>query len=427
MNREKSKEAFERSKRCLAGGIGSGGRLHHQPFFIKSGKGSRVIDFDGNEYIDYMLSFGALVLGHAHPAVLEAVSSRVSAGTMYGTGCEEEYLLAEKLVQLLPCADLVRFTNSGTESVQAALRLARAFTGRDKVVKFEGHFHGWADNIFISVKPAPPMGLPKTPWKKRETLGQPQDAADNLIVLPWNDLDAVEKYLKHSAHEIAVVILEPIMFYNGCIEPEEGYLQGLRDLTNRYEVVLLFDEVITGFRLALGGAQEHFGVTPDLCTFAKGFAAGLPIAGFGGRRDIMELLDGNTVQHLGTYNSNPLCAAGALAVLGELEKDGGAALKKLSELGAKLKMGLNRLFEDRGAPFKAVGPNPTFTVISPPMGLRNYRDTLHYDSERMHRFFTSMFDRGIWFMSRGNFMLSTVHTEADIEQTLYAAEETLFD
>jgi glutamate-1-semialdehyde 2,1-aminomutase len=425
MNRFKSKEAFEEAKKSLAGGIGSGGRLQHQPFCIERGKGSHVVEFDGNEYIDYMLAFGALTLGHAPEAVIDAIRDRISRGTMYGTGCEEEFLLAERVVQLVPCAELVRFTNSGTESVQAALRLARAYTGRDKVIKFEGHFHGWADNIYISTKPTPPMGLRNAPWKMRETPGQPKNAAENLIILPWNDLEIVGQALRHSSHEIAAIILEPVMFYNGCIEPTTGYLQGLRDMTEKHEVLLIFDEVITGFRLALGGAQEYFGVKPDLCTFAKGFAAGLPIAGFGGRREIMELLSGNTVHHLGTYNSNPLCAAGALAALGELVKDDARALVRIRKLGAELKAGLNKLFKKNGQPMKAVGPDCVFTVISPQLELRDYRDTLKYDLERMKGFYSNMFSRGIWFMARGNFFLSAAHTEKDIEETLEKASLAL--
>ena len=420
MQPSRGEEAFERSKRSLAGGVGSATRISYQPFFLKEAKGSRVIDLEGKEYIDYMLSFGPLILGHAPQVIIEAIKEQIEKGTMYGTGFEGEYLLAEEVIRLVPGAELVRFTSSGTDAVQMALRLARAYTGREKVIKFEGHYHGWADNIYVSVKPTQPFGLPDSPSPLLETPGQPASVLQDLIILPFNDIDIVEQTLKQSAPEIAAIILEPLMF-SGCIMPEAGYLEGLRRLTEEYGVVLIFDEVITGFRLALGGAQEYFGVSPDLAVFAKAFAAGLPMACYCGRREIMDLIATNTVHHLGTYNSNPLSVVGALASLRELSKDNGRLLKRVSEMGAKLRAGLNRLFEETGQPMRAVGCDPVFSVISPPLELRNYRDSLDYDLNRMARFHGEMMARGIWFMARGNFMLSAAHTEEDIEETLAAA------
>jgi glutamate-1-semialdehyde 2,1-aminomutase len=419
------KQTFERSRLSLAGGVGSAGRISFQPFFIREAKGSRVIDIEGKEYIDYMLAFGPLVLGHAPNVVVEAIKNQLEKGTMYGTGFEGEYLLAEEVKRVVPCAGLVRFTNSGTESVQMALRVARAYTGREKVIKFEGHFHGWADNIYVSVKPTPPMGPSDSPKPLLGTPGQSPSVLEDLIILPFNDLDIVERTLKQKANQIAAVILEPVMFYSGCILPQDGYLEGLRRLTQEYGVVLIFDEVITGFRLALGGAQEYFGVIPDLAIFAKGFAAGLPMALYCGRKEIMDLVASNTVHHMGTYNANPLCVVGALAVLKELCRDGGRLLKHISVMGTKLKSGLNRLFEEKGQPMRAVGPDPVFTVISPPLELRDYRDTLNYDLMRMARFNKEMMARGVWFLSRGNFFLSAAHTEEDIKQTLAAATEAI--
>ena len=405
--------------------MSSAARLTHQPFFVERGKGSRLFDVDGNEYIDYVLGYGPLILGHAPEPIIEAIQRQVSRGTLFGTGFEEEYLLAEELVRLVPCADLVRFCNSGSEALQFVLRLARAYTGRNKIIKFEGHYHGWTDEIFISVKPTPPMGLPHSPWKKREVAGQPEDAARNLIILPWNDLEIIEKTLIQSPQEIAAIILEPVMFYHGGILPKKGYLEGLRALADHYRVVLIFDEVVTGFRLALGGAQEYFGVVPDLCAFAKGFAAGLPMAAFGGKRKIMDLVASNAVPHMGTYNGNALCVAGALAAVRELTKDDGKAIKRMIALGAKLKEGLNRIFADTGHPIRAVGCDSIFSVISPPSEMRNYRDTLNLDFQIMQRFYNDMMAQGVWFMGRGNFMLSAAHTEEDINQTLSAADRVL--
>ena len=312
-----SEQHLDRARRSLAGGVSSAARLSLMPFFAESGAGARLRDVDGNEYIDYVLAYGPLVLGHAPAPVIEAVRAQAARGTMFGLGLEAEYLLAEELVGLMPCCDLVRFANSGTEALHFVMRLARAYTGRPKIIKFEGHYHGWLDDQYVSVKPGPEAAAGQGAL---ETPGQPADAAENLIILPWNDLAVVEEVLAARAAEAAAVILEPVPFYHGAIPPEEGYLAGLRRLTEKYGVLLIFDEVVTGFRLALGGAQEYFGVTPDLCVMAKGFAAGLPLAALGGRRAIMDLIADNTVPHMGTYNGNALAVAGALAAIRELKK-----------------------------------------------------------------------------------------------------------
>jgi glutamate-1-semialdehyde 2,1-aminomutase len=424
-NRIKSKEAFERARLTHAGGFASAARFLPEPIFIKSGKGSRVIDLDGNEYIDYMLAYGPLILGHCPKVVTDAVIDQLAKGTMFGMGSELEFMVAEEIVKMVPCIDLVRFTNSGTESVHFVLRLARAYTGREKVIKFEGHYHGWADNILISVHPSPPMGLPNAPWARREVAGQPKNVMENVIVLPWNDLEVVEKTLKNYGHEVAAIIMEPIMYGNGGIVPQEGYLTGIRELTQKHGVVLIFDEIVTGFRLALGGAQEYFGVIPDLCTFGKGFAAGYPIAGFGGRKDIMELVATNQVPHMGTFNANPLCMAATLAALHELSRDDGRVIRYISETGAKLRTRLNNLFEKYRFPMKAVGGDAIFVLNSPVLNLRDYRDFLKLDMDFIHRFHQEMLDEGILFMLRGNFMLSAAHNEQDLEQTLDAAEKVI--
>jgi glutamate-1-semialdehyde 2,1-aminomutase len=421
VNRARSRQAFERSIKTFAGGVGSAARIFPEPFFIERGEGSHVIDLDGNEYIDYVIAFGPLILGHCPRVVVEAVENQLARGTMFAAGSELEFLVSEKVSELVPCIDLARFTCSGSEAIHFVLRLARAYTGRDKVIKFEGHYHGWLDDIYVSAKPSPPLGLTNAPWKKRETPGQPENVADNLIVLPWNDLRAVEKTLEERGHEVAAIICEPAMFGNGGIAPLEGYLAGLRELTDRQGVVLVFDEVVTGFRLALGGAQEYFGVTPDLCVFGKGFAGGYPISGFGGRREIMELVATNEVPHMGTFNSNPLCLAAALATLTELSRDGAKVMKGISAMGATLRRGLDGLFEKHGFPMRTTGSDPIFVLTSPAVELANYRDYLKLDFGLMQRFHTKMFEQGVWFMRRGNMMLSAAHTEADIEQTLEAA------
>jgi glutamate-1-semialdehyde 2,1-aminomutase len=429
MERRKSKEAFERSKRTLAGGVGSAIRLRESPLdvplFIQSGQGCRFIDLDGKEYIDYVLGHGPLILGHSPKPVNDAVAAQVSKGTMYGACCELEFMVSEKVVQMVPCVDLVRFSNSGTEALHFVLRLARAYTGREKVIKFEGHYHGWTDEMFVSIKPSPPMGLRNAPWRMREIAGQSENTVDNIIILPWNDLELVEKTLKNKGHEIAAIITEPIMFNNGGILPRKGYLEGLRDLATQHGVVLIFDEIVTGFRLALGGAQEYLGVLPDLCVFGKALGGGYPIAGFGGRREIMNLVANNDVPHMGTYNSNPLCLAAALATLHELSKNNGKVIRYLSEIGARLRTGLNDLFENYGFPVRAAGTDPIFTITSPILNLQDYRDCLKLDFDLIHRFHKEMFFEGVWFMGRGNFMVSAAHTQKDIEHTLEAVKRVI--
>jgi glutamate-1-semialdehyde 2,1-aminomutase len=425
MYRMKSRTASERSRRTFAGGIGSAARILPEPLFAQSGRGSRLIDIDGNEYIDYVLGYGPLILGHAPKVVNDAVIAQIPKGTMYGVSCELESMVSEELSTMVPCIELVRFTSSGSEAVHFVLRLARAYTGREKVIKFEGHYHGWFDEIWVSAKPSPPLGLANAPWKKRESPGQPQNVADNLIVLPWNNLQIVEKTLEERGCEVAAIICEPVMFNNGGIAPIEGYLAGLRELTRRHGVVLVFDEIVTGFRLALGGAQEYFGVTPDLCVFGKGFAGGYPISGFGGRREIMELVATNEVPHMGTFNSNPLCLRAALATLTELSRNGGEVIKGISSRGAKLRSGLDGLFEERDFPMRTVGSDSVFVLTSPVIPLLDYRDYLKLDFGFVQRFHREMFDQGIWFMSRGNMMISAAHTEADIEQTLEAARRVI--
>ncbi len=425
MDKTRCRKACERAGESLAGGVSSAARLAHQPLIVTHGRGSRIYDLDGNEYIDYMLAWGPLMLGHAPKAITEAIKTQLDKGTMFGTTFEEEYLLAEEVVKAVPCADLVRFCNSGTESIQTVLRLARAFTGRDKIIKFEGHFHGWADNMFISVNPQPPMGPPQRPWPKREVLGQPEDAAANIIVLPWNDIEILETTLRHEGHQIAAVICEPVMFSNSGIFPRPGFLEGLREATARHGVVLIFDEVVTGFRLSLGGAQEYFGVNPDLCVFAKGFAAGLPMAGFGGRKEIMDLVAKNIMPAMGTYNGNPLCVVGALAALRELARNDAAVIRRINQTGRKLKDGFNQLFGEMDQPLKAVGCDSIFCLISPDLEIKNYRDTLALDQTTMTRFHKEMMDQGVWYMGRGNLMLSAAHTNEDVAETLSRARRIL--
>jgi glutamate-1-semialdehyde 2,1-aminomutase len=424
-SRPKSREVFERTKRTLAGGAGSAARVFPEPLVFEYGQGSRVFDIDGNEYIDLLCAYGPLILGHAPKVVNDAVIAQIAKGTTYGASCELEYMAAEAVARLVPCIDLLRFSCSGSEAAHNVVRLARAYTGRDKIVKFEGHFHGTIDDLYISVKPSPPIGLPHAPWKIRQTPGQPENVTENIIILSWNDLEILEKTFKHSAHEIAAVIMEPVMCNNGGILPQEGYLAGVREITKKYDVLLIFDEVLTGFRLALGGTQEYFGVTPDLCLFAKAVGGGYPVSGFGGHRDIMELVATNEVPQYGTYNASPLSLAAVVATLQELTKDNGKAIRCASEIGAKIRAGLKNLFQKYDFPMKTEGLDTCFVLVSPVVELRNYRDFLKLDFNVIHRFHAEMLSRGVLYMQRGNMLTSAVHTEEDVAQTLEAAEKVI--
>lgn len=415
---ERSRAAVARLNRTLGGGVGSGGRVDHRDLFLDRGKGPYVRDLDGNSYIDYLLGFGPLILGHAPSVLVDAVAETFATGTMFGAACAPEMLLAEEVAEVFPCVDKVRFTNSGTEAVQACIRLARAVTGCDKILKFEGHFHGWADNIYLSVKPAGASGLAATPWTSRMTAGQPESVLKDVVMAPWNDREGFSALMHAHGHELACVILEPHPTNNGCIAPEPGFLELARKLTAEHGVVLIFDEVVSGFRFALGGGQELYGVVPDLCSFGKAFAGGLPIAGFGGRTEIMRYLDGNQVAHLGTYNSNALCAAGALSVLRELRKDGGRVLADIRQLGLRLRDGFQAAFDEVSAPMSCAGPGAVITVFASPTPPRTYRDTLSHNAALLAAMHRALLSNGIWAFSRGSFMVSAAHSVQDIDETI---------
>jgi glutamate-1-semialdehyde 2,1-aminomutase len=427
ISRPRSREVFEQAKLTLAGGVGSSTRVYPEPLVLERAQGAHIFDIDGHKYIDFLCAYGPIILGHANQAVNDFVMAQIPKGTDYGISCRLESMASEEIAKVVPCIDLIRFSCSGSEANHNCVRLARAYTGRDKIVKFEGHYHGTLDDLYLSVKPSPPMGIPNSPWTMRQTLGQPKNVTENVIVLTWNDLDALEETLKHSAHEIAAVITEPIMFNNGGILPKEGYLSGVRELTKKYGVLFIFDEIITGFRLALGGAQEYFGVIPDLCTFAKAVANGYPISGFGGRRDIMELIANNQLPQLGTFNANPLCLAAVVATIRELSKDNCKAIRRANEIGAKLRTGLNNLFQKYNFPIKAEGGDSYFVLTSPVMEMHNYRDYIKLDVDFVHRFHAEMLSRGILFMQRGNMLTSAAHTDEDVAQAVEMAEQVIKD
>ncbi|RIK39396.1 MAG: aspartate aminotransferase family protein [Chloroflexi bacterium] len=427
-NYTRSKVLYERASRVLAGGVSSEFRKASwpHPLFFTSAQGSRIVDVDENEYLDFTLSQGPLILGHSHPQVLEAVERASRNGQLFAGQHLMEIELAEKLQQHVPCAELVRFSLSGSEADHTALRVARAVTGRPRFIRFEGHYHGWFDNVAWSINgpSAEALGDYEQPTPLAWTQGLPPTSTDEFIVLPWNDLALVERTLAARHDEVAAIITEPVMCNSGCIEPAPGFLAGLRDLCDRYDVALIFDEVITGFRLRMGGAQAYYGVTPDLAVFAKALANGYPISALAGQRRWMQPIVDGKVIHAGTMNSSNPTVAAALATLEVLERE--QVHEKLFRLGRRLMEGLRMAAAESGQPLCVLGPGPMFhTAFTTERAIRNYRDTLAFDRTRLGLFVQQMQERGIRLIGRGLWYLSAAHTEADIDQAIETARAVL--
>jgi glutamate-1-semialdehyde 2,1-aminomutase len=426
---DRSAALYAEACESLAGGVSSNFRLGGQPvpLFFERAAGAYLYDADGNRYLDYVLGMGPCILGHAPPAVTAAVAEGLGRGQLYAGQHRAEAELARRVCRAVPCAELVRFGSSGSEMVQAALRLARAATGRPLVLKFEGHYHGWLDTILVSVQPPlPEAGPADAPTPFLPSAGQSRAAAADVAVLPWNDADAVTRFLAARGAETAAVIMEPILCNSGVIPPRPGYVEEVRALCDRYGVVLIFDEVITGFRVALGGAQALLGVTPDLAVFAKAFGAGFPIAALAGRRAIMELAGNRTVLHGGTYNTNTVCTAAAVAALDELSRDGGRAYADLAARGERLISGLRETARRRGVPLLVQGFGAVFnTAFTDAPAVADYRAYLAADAARQRAFLRALQDRGVRVTARGTWFLSTAHGDADVEETLAAAAAAL--
>ena len=421
---------LDRAKKVLAGGVSSEFRKYNHPhaLFYTHGIGSRIYDVDGNEYLDFTLSQGPLILGHSHPNILAAVNRYSEQGQLFAGQHIKEIELAEKLQQLIPSAELMRFCLDGSEAVQTALRVARAKTGRQKFLRFEGHYHGWLDNVCygLSAPSAEALGNRSYPNLYPWTQGLPKDSIDEFLILPWNDLQLVKQTLEKHHREIAAIITEPIMCNNGCIVPKEGFLQGLRQLCDQYGITLIFDEVITGFRLSLGGAQTYYGITPDLSIFAKALASGYPISALVGKKEWMGLIESSKVIHAGTMNtSNPTVAA-ALATIESLEEEN--PYQRMFDLGNLLKEGLEQAAKNTNQNLLVQGPGPMIHMGFTSLKVVNdYRDTFTYDKVKLGRFIAAMHNKGIRIIGRGIWYISAVHTEEDIENAIKAAAEILKD
>ncbi|HEV2423547.1 MAG TPA: aspartate aminotransferase family protein [Terriglobia bacterium] len=433
----KSRQLFDRALASLVEGGSSPSRgpanYGDYPLFIERGIGARLCDADGNEYLDWMMAYGALPLGHAHPRVVEAITEAASSGTLFAAATEVEIEVAEMLRAMIPGAERVRFANTGTEAVMAAIRLARGFTGRPKFIKFEGHYHGWYDDFLVNAHPQPvaSLGHPHDPVKIADSSGLNRRALDDTVVVPWNDLQAVERALETHRGQIAAILSEPVMANMGVIPPAPGYLAGLRRLATGHRALLILDETVTGFRIAPGGCQERFGVTADLATFGKALGAGLPVAAITGRAEIMEGFAWGGVLHYGTQNASRIGLAAARASLRELQRDRGAAFSHLWQIGEKLAAGLNAAFRDTGTGAIAQGVGPMLQILfTDRPAIHNYREFCGYvDRARYRRLALSLFEHGVYMSPSAalHSVSSLAHTEDDVGFTLDAVRKVLAD
>lgn len=429
-NTDRSQRWFDKAQRYLAGGISSSARATStcgQPFplYMKSGSGSHIVDVDGNTFIDYLMSYGSLLLGHAHPAIRTALNDQITRGTMFGTCNTHEVELAKLICRLVPCAELVRYANSGSEAICGAIRAARGYTGRNRILKFEGHYHGWVDVLAVSNRPdAQQAGPLEQPNSQPHSRGIPSGVVEDVVICPWNRPDLLRAILDREQGQIAAVIAEPIVANNACIMPQEGYLETLRKECTQRGIVLIFDEIVTGFRVAPGGAQQLFGVEPDIAVFSKALGGGLPLSAFAGRREIMKHIAENTVKHGGTYNGNPLCASASRAVLEMIAYR--PVLDNMDKRGRQIMTAIERAAADHHIPCVVQGTGAMFQVVFTDRGepLRHYRDLLAADHSRHRQFRHALLRRGLLMneSSTACWFISASHTQDDIDATVEAIE-----
>jgi len=421
---DRSAALFAETSRVIPGGVGSNDRalVHPHPIFIERGEGPYMFDVDGNPYIDYLLGYGPLVLGHAPPVITAAVTAQIERGSMFGASHRLEPMVAEALVDLIPSIEMVRFGSSGTEAVLAAMRLARAATARRYIVKFEGQYHGWTDQVALSYAPPPDVAGPiLRPTIVPSSEGTAPSVIDDTIVMGWNDLSALDLLFAELGDQIAGVITEPICCNYGVIEPRPGYIEGMRELCDRYGTVLIFDEVQTGFRVALGGAQSVLGVRPDLTCFGKALSAGYAISAVGGRAAIMSLIADRRVLQAGTYNTNPVGLAAIAANLEVLRQPG--CFEEMARLSVKLRNGIAEIVAPLGGYVQ--GSTTVFGVAFGPEPIVNMREGWRNDPDRVMAFKRELRLRGIYTKPtpRDIWYLSTAHEDSHIERTLDVAAD----
>lgn len=423
----RSRALHERARRSLAGGVSSQFRALNvpHPMFYDRALGSRVWDVDGNELIDFTLSQGPCILGHSHPELLSRVTAALAKGQLFAGQHQDELELAEALQRLVPSAELVRLSSSGSEAAHALLRLARHVTGKPKFIKFTGHYHGWLDNVSFNV--SPPRDLSNDPtipvaWGG----GIPRALADEVVVLPWNNLALVEETLARQGGEIGAIITEPLMCNQGCIEPAEGFLQGLRDLCDKHDVALIFDEIIAGFRLDLAGGQGYYGVTPDMSLFGKALGAGFPLSALVGKEKYLRPLVAGEVYHAGTLNGNNGSVAAALTAIDVLERNDREGLRHIARIGSLLRDGLKEVARRAPMPILVTGPGPMFHMgFTARASVTEYDHVLDYDRGRYGEFCQLMLARGVRLIERGLWYVSAAHSEDDVRLCLAAVESAL--
>ncbi len=434
---EKSKELFERALKVMVEGGSSPSRgpanYGDYPIFIERGEGSHIYDVDGNTYVDWMMAYGALPLGHSHPRIVHALSVGATRGTLLAAATETEIQVAELIGEMVPSAEMVRFANTGTEAAMAAIRLARGYTGKPSFIKFEGHYHGWYDDFLVNAHPHAPVSLGhrNDPIKIAESSGLNRRALEDTIVVPWNDLNALERAIDTYRGQIAAIITEGIMANMGVIPPVKGYLKGLQQLARDNGILFLLDETVTGFRIGAGGCQKHYGLDPDISSFGKALGAGLPVAAFCGKAEIMEALAWGGVLHYGTQNASRIGMYAARANLREMNEDDGAFFTHTWEIGEKMVNGLRDAFSVTGtnAIVQAVGP--MFQIMfTEREHIQDYREFCeHVDREKYNRFALELFKHGVYMSpsSALHSVTSLAHTDEDVTFTLDAVKKALID
>jgi len=424
LRQKRSRELFKKAKRLMPGGVNSPVRAFKAvggtPLFISYAKGSKIYDVDGNEYIDYVLSWGPLILGHAHPRVVNALKKAVERGTSYGAPTPLEIELAQMIRKAYPSMEMVRMVNSGTEATMSAIRVARGYTGRNKVIKFEGCYHGHADGLLVKAgSGAMTFGVPDSP-------GVPEDYARNTITLPFNDLRLLERIIKKEAENIACIILEPVVGNIGCVLPRDGFLEGVRELTRRHGIVLIFDEVMTGFRVSYGGAQKAYGIKPDMTCLGKVIGGGLPVGAYGGKKEIMRMVapDGPVYQ-AGTLSGNPLAMTAGIETLKILSRPD--TYERLFKKAEALEEGLKDAAKRAGVRARFYRAGTMFCTYFTDVEVVDYQTAATSDTERYSRFFRGMLERGI-NLAPSKFeagFISTAHSMADINRTIRSAYEVM--
>ena len=428
MNRVQSEKLFAEALKYIPGGVNSPVRAFRavggNPFFVNRASGSKVWDVDGNELIDYVLTWGPAILGHAHPKIIAAVKAAAEHGTSFGIPNPLEVTMAKLICELVPSVKKVRMTSSGTEACMSAIRLARGFTRRDKIIKFDGCYHGHVDSLLVKA------GSGALTFGHPDSAGVPAAFTSHTIVAPYNDMEALKSIFAANKNEIAGIIVEPVPGNAGLYLPKPGYLEFLGEITKAHGALLIFDEVMTGFRLARGGAQERFGITPDLSTFGKVIGGGLPVGAFGGRAEIMDYLAPlGPVYQAGTLSGNPIAMAAGLANLEELgaSQENGSAYQQLEARGAQLEAGMKDAAKSAGVPVTFNRCGSMFCGYFTGQPVHNVADAMHSDRERFKKFFHGMLDAGV-YLAPSQFesgFISTAHTAADIERTIASAAKVM--